>query len=88
VKILYNSKNPTGPEHIRVTLPRIKAEVPLFIMFRALGVISDKIDPKNCWIILEDAKKADVIRIGDMIKMKYSKSSMKSFAKMAKNMTK
>lgn len=42
VKILYNSKTPTGPEHIRVTLPRIKAEVPLFIMFRALGVISDK----------------------------------------------
>jgi DNA-directed RNA polymerase II subunit RPB2 len=42
VKILYNSKNPTGAEHIRVTLPRIKAEVPLFIMFRALGVISDK----------------------------------------------
>jgi len=42
VKIMYNAKNPTGPEHIRVTLPRIKAEVPLFIMFRALGVISDK----------------------------------------------
>jgi hypothetical protein len=54
----------------------------------ALGVISDKIDPKNCWIILEDVKKADAVRIGDMIKMKYSKSSMKSFAKMAKNMTK
>ena len=53
-----------------------------------MGVISDKIDPKNCWIILEDKKKADVVRIGDMIKMKYSKSSMKSFAKMAKNMTK
>ena len=42
VKILYNGKNPSGPEHIRVTLPRIKAEVPLFIMFRALGVIADK----------------------------------------------
>jgi DNA-directed RNA polymerase II subunit RPB2 len=42
VKILYNAKNPTGAEHIRVTLPRIKAEVPLFIMFRVLGVISDK----------------------------------------------
>ena len=53
-----------------------------------MGVISDKIDPKNCWIILEDKKKADVVRIGDMIKMKYSKSAMKSFAKMAKNMTK
>ena len=42
VKIIYNPKLATGPEHIRVTLPRIKAELPLFIMFRALGVESDK----------------------------------------------
>jgi DNA-directed RNA polymerase II subunit RPB2 len=42
VKIIYNSKMPTGPEHIRVTLPRIKAELPLFIIFRALGVVSDR----------------------------------------------
>jgi DNA-directed RNA polymerase II subunit RPB2 len=42
VKIIYNAKIATGPEHIRATLPRIKAEVPLFIMFRALGVESDK----------------------------------------------
>jgi DNA-directed RNA polymerase II subunit RPB2 len=42
VKIIYNSKMPTGPEHIRVTLPRIKAELPLFILFRALGVLSDR----------------------------------------------
>ena len=42
VKIIYNPKLVTGPEHIRVTLPRIKAEIPLFIMFRALGVESDK----------------------------------------------
>ena len=42
VKIIYNAKITTGPEHIRVTLPRIKAEVPLFIMFRALGVITDR----------------------------------------------
>ena len=42
VRIMYNAKTPTGPEHIRVTLPRIKAEVPLFVMFRALGVIADK----------------------------------------------
>ena len=39
-------------------------------------------------IILDDKKQESVIRIGDMVKMKYSKSSMKSFAKMAKNMTK
>ena len=42
VKIIYNSKIATGPEHIRLTLPRIKAEVPLFIIFRALGVETDK----------------------------------------------
>lgn len=42
IKILYNAKIATGPEYIRLTLPRIKAEVPLFIVFRALGVCSDK----------------------------------------------
>ena len=42
VKIIYNSKIASGPEHIRVTLPRIKAEVPLFTMMRCLGVESDK----------------------------------------------
>ena len=41
VKILANPKIATGPEHIRMTLPRIKAEVPLFLMFRALGVVAD-----------------------------------------------
>lgn len=42
IKVLYNAKIATGPEYIRVTLPRIKAEVPLFVMFRALGVCPDK----------------------------------------------
>ncbi len=42
VKIMNNPKIATGPEHIRVTIPRIKAEIPLFIVFRALGVEADK----------------------------------------------
>ena len=42
VKIMYNPKIATEPEHVCVTMPRIKAEVPLFVMFRALGVESDK----------------------------------------------
>lgn len=42
VKIQHNTKNITNPEHIRVTIPRIKAEIPLYVMFRALGVLSDK----------------------------------------------
>lgn len=41
VKILLNPKNPTAPEALRVTLPRIKAEVPLFIMMRCLGIERD-----------------------------------------------
>ena len=41
VKIIYNQKNPQL--HIlRATVPRLKAEIPLFILFRALGIESDK----------------------------------------------
>ena len=42
VIIMNNAKNPAAPEHIRVSLPRIKTEIPLFVMFRALGIESDK----------------------------------------------
>jgi DNA-directed RNA polymerase II subunit RPB2 len=42
VKIMHHAKNAIAPEHIIVTCPRIKAEIPLFIMMRALGVCSDK----------------------------------------------
>ena len=42
VKILHHAKNAVAPEHIVVTCPRIKAEIPLFIMMRALGIQSDK----------------------------------------------
>jgi DNA-directed RNA polymerase II subunit RPB2 len=42
VKVVQNAKNSIQPEHIVVTCPRIKAEIPLFVMMRALGVLSDK----------------------------------------------
>ena len=42
VKIVCHTKNSIAPEHIRLTCPRIKAEIPLFIMMRALGICSDK----------------------------------------------
>ncbi len=42
VKIVQHAKNAIAPEHIVVTCPRIKAEVPLFVMLRALGMGSDK----------------------------------------------
>ena len=42
VKIVQNGKNAMAPEHIRITCPRIKAEIPLFVMIRALGIESDR----------------------------------------------
>jgi DNA-directed RNA polymerase II subunit RPB2 len=42
VKIVQHGKNALNPEHIIVTCPRIKAEIPLFIMMRALGIETDK----------------------------------------------
>ena len=42
VKIVQNARNVMAPEHIRVSCPRIKAEIPIFILFRALGLQSDK----------------------------------------------
>jgi PBP1b-binding outer membrane lipoprotein LpoB len=50
------------------------------------GKISDQIDPKTSWIIIDDKEKINSIRLGDAIKMKYEKSSFDSIAKLAKNM--
>jgi DNA-directed RNA polymerase II subunit RPB2 len=41
VKIMHHAKSTINPEHIIVTCPRIKAEIPLFVMMRALGIESD-----------------------------------------------
>lgn len=41
VKIVYNPKNPQL-QMLRATVPRLKTEIPLFVLFRALGVESDK----------------------------------------------
>jgi DNA-directed RNA polymerase II subunit RPB2 len=42
VKIVQHGKNAINPEHIIVTCPRIRNEIPLFVMFRALGIETDK----------------------------------------------
>lgn len=51
----------------------------------ATGVITDKIDPKTSWVLIDDEDKINSIRLGDAVKLKYEKSSMESFTKMARN---
>lgn len=50
VKIMYHPKN-SLIMMIRVTIPRIKTDVPLCILFRALGILADK---DICELILGD----------------------------------
>lgn len=39
----------------------------------ANGAVTDKIDPKTCWIVLDDKEKESQIRLGDIVKMKYKR---------------
>lgn len=54
----------------------------------ATGRVSQLIDPKNCWIVLDDKKLDSAVRLGDTVKMKYSKSKLKSALKVANNFIK
>lgn len=50
------------------------------------GKISNKIDPKTSWIVVNEKDKENSIRLGDAVKIKYKKSQLESFTKMAKNL--
>lgn len=52
----------------------------------ATGTVSDIVDPKTAWVVIDDAKKADAIRLGDAVKMKYKKSRFAGVTKLATSM--
>ena len=52
----------------------------------ATGSVSDLIDPKTSWVVIDDAKKAETLRLGDAVKMKYKKNQFAGAAKFATSM--
>ena len=50
------------------------------------GVVTDRIDPKTSWVIMDDEKQAEQVRLGDSVKMKYKKSFFDSVGKFATSM--
>lgn len=53
----------------------------------ASGTVTDKIDPKTCWVVVDDAELANSIRLGDSVKMKYTKHWFAGVAKMVESYT-
>ncbi len=50
------------------------------------GVVSDRIDPRSAWVVIDDAKQAEVIRLGDVVKMKYKRGSFDGVLRATKSM--
>ena len=59
-----------------------KSEVEIRLI--SLGRVTDKIDPKTCWVVISNKKVESSVRIGDSVKMIYSNSSIKSIIRLIK----
>ncbi len=53
----------------------------------ATGTVADIVDPKTCWVVLDDTKKADSVRLGDSVKIKYKKNPFASIIKFITSFT-
>ena len=62
VEMMISSKNNGFGNGIYVTVPRIKQPIELFIMFRALGVISDKEICDHILLDINDTKHNDILK--------------------------
>jgi len=62
VEMMISSKNNGFGNGMYVTIPRIKQPIELFIMFRALGVISDKEICDHILLDINDTKHKDILK--------------------------
>ena len=61
INMMLSSKNNGFGHAIHLQMPRIKQPIPLFIVFRALGVISDKDICEKILLDIEDTKNKDML---------------------------
>jgi len=62
IEMMISSKNNGFGNGIFMTIPRIKQPIELFVVFRALGVISDKEIAKYILLDINDPKQSDLLQ--------------------------
>jgi DNA-directed RNA polymerase II subunit RPB2 len=62
IEMMISSKNNGFGNGLYITIPRIKQPIELFVLFRALGVISDKDICKYIILNLDDDKNAELLK--------------------------
>jgi len=62
IEMMISSKNNGFGNGIYMTIPRIKQPIELFVVFRALGVISDKEIAKYILLNIDDPKQSDLLQ--------------------------
>jgi len=62
IEMMISSKNNGFGNGIFMTIPRIKQPIELFVVFRALGVISDKDIAKYILLDIDDTKQSDLLQ--------------------------
>ena len=62
IEMMISSKNNGFGNGIFMTIPRIKQPIELFVVFRALGVLSDKEIAKYILLDINDSKQSDLLQ--------------------------
>lgn len=47
------------------------------------GAVSDKINSRTSWVVIDNSKKIDAIRLGDTVRLKYKRSNFSKASKLA-----